>query len=62
MPDKTAAYLPDLTAFAFTLALAWYLDWQATDLVWGLWLSSLMVGYLVMLSQILRVPLGLPRE
>jgi hypothetical protein len=56
VPDRTAAYLPDLTAFAFTLALAWYLDWEAADLVWGLWLSSLLVGYLVMLSQIVHLP------
>lgn len=36
---------PDLLAFAGVLALAWVLDWKTTDLVWSLWLSSLVVGY-----------------
>lgn len=35
----------DLTAFAGGLALAWFADWQARDLIWSLWLSSLVVGY-----------------
>ena len=36
---------PDLLAFALCLALAWTFRWQTTDLVWSLWLSSLLVGY-----------------
>jgi hypothetical protein len=36
---------PDLLAFAAGLAVAWFGDWQTTDLVWSLWLSSLVVGY-----------------
>lgn len=36
---------PDLSAFLFGLSLAWWLDWHTTDLVWSLWLSSLVVGY-----------------
>lgn len=36
---------PDLLAFAGGLAMAWTLDWNTTDLVWSLWLSSLVVGY-----------------
>lgn len=36
---------PDALAFAGGLALAWFGDWQTKDLVWSLWLSSLLVGY-----------------
>lgn len=35
----------DLLAFAGGLALAWFAEWQTRDLVWSLWLSSLVVGY-----------------
>lgn len=35
----------DLLAFVGGLALAWFAGWQTTDLVWSLWLSSLTVGY-----------------
>jgi hypothetical protein len=35
----------DLCGFAIGLGLAWALDWQTRDLVWGLWLSSLVIGY-----------------
>jgi hypothetical protein len=37
--------LYDLGLFAGTVALAIWQDWSATDLVWGLWISSLLVGY-----------------
>ena len=36
---------PDALAFAGGLALAWFGDWDTKDLVWSLWLSSLVVGY-----------------
>jgi len=36
---------PDALAGAGGLALAWCLHWQVRDLVWSLWLSSLLVGY-----------------
>ena len=36
---------PDLLAFAAGLAIAWHLQWQTRDLVWSLWLASLVVGY-----------------
>lgn len=36
---------PDALAFAAGLGLAWRFGWQARDLVWSLWLSSLVVGY-----------------
>jgi hypothetical protein len=36
---------PDALAFAVGLAVAWWANWNAGDLVWSLWLSSLVVGY-----------------
>ncbi|MBI2515635.1 MAG: hypothetical protein HYV95_01855 [Opitutae bacterium] len=36
---------PDVLAFGAGLALAWQFHWASTDLVWSLWLSSLLVGY-----------------
>lgn len=43
----------DLVAFTIGLGLAWRLNWQTTDLVWGLWLSSLVIGYLSIVMGIL---------
>ena len=40
---------PDALAFAGGLAVAWFADWETTDLVWSLWLSSLVVGYTMIL-------------
>lgn len=36
---------PDMLAFGAGLAMAWQFRWETTDLVWSLWLSSLLVGY-----------------
>lgn len=50
-PDSAAAdrgwagAWPDALAFAGGLALAWFGRWDTKDLVWSLWLSSLVVGY-----------------
>lgn len=35
----------DGVGFGAGLALAWWFRWNTTDLVWSLWLSSLCVGY-----------------
>ncbi len=35
----------DAVAFVFGLGLAWWWEWNSTDLVWSLWLSSLVIGY-----------------
>jgi hypothetical protein len=37
--------LPDALAFGIGLALAWWAGWGAGDLIWSLWLSSIVVGY-----------------
>ena len=44
-PAGWASAWPDALAFLGGLALAWYGGWQTKDLVWSLWLSSLLVGY-----------------
>ncbi|SHH32081.1 DUF6498-containing protein [Ferrimonas marina] len=44
--------LINLFAFAVGLGSAYLFDWQITDLVWGLWLCSLVLGYLTILSAI----------
>jgi hypothetical protein len=36
---------PDLVAFVAGLAVARWAGWNSGDLVWSLWLSSLVVGY-----------------
>jgi hypothetical protein len=44
--------LPDVLAFALGLGVAGLLGWKTTDLVWSLWLCSLVLGYLTILSTI----------
>jgi len=57
-PDNTTetwgSAWPDALAFVVWLAVAWYLRWTATDLVWSLWLSSLVVGYALIVWTIFR--------
>ena len=43
--SRWAGAWPDALAFALGLVLAWWRAWATTDLVWSLWLSSLVVGY-----------------
>ena len=43
---------PDILAFFAGLAIAYQLQWQTTDLVWSLWLSSLVLGFLTLFSAI----------
>ncbi len=43
---------PDALAFAGGLGLAWQFRWETRDLVWSLWLSSLFVGYAMILWNI----------
>ena len=44
--------LPDALAFALGLGVAWTMGWKTTELVWSLWLCSLVLGYLTILSTI----------
>jgi len=43
--DNWLSAWPDAVGFAAVLAIAWWAGWNAGDLVWSLWLSSLVVGY-----------------
>jgi hypothetical protein len=54
--SRWAQAWPDLLAFAGGLAVAWFGGWQTTDLVWSLWLASLVVGYALIVWSV-TVPL-----
>ena len=45
---------PDALAFAVGLGAAWWAGWTTADLVWSLWLSSLVVGYATIVWSIVR--------
>ncbi|MBL7077587.1 MAG: hypothetical protein ISS31_08950 [Kiritimatiellae bacterium] len=42
----------DGLAFVVTVGLAAWLGWEAKDLIWGLWVSSLCVGYAYIVTTI----------
>ncbi|MBD3368708.1 MAG: hypothetical protein GF405_11145 [Candidatus Eisenbacteria bacterium] len=46
--------LLDLGAFAGTVVLAVTMRWETRDLVWALWISSLVVGYATIATTIVR--------
>jgi hypothetical protein len=45
--------LYDLLGFALGLGISWHYGWQTRDLVWTLWLSSLVIGYTTIVLGIL---------
>ncbi len=48
----------DVAGFVLGIGLALVLGWRTTDLVWGLWLSSLVVGFASLLVAITTAKLG----
>lgn len=50
--SRWASAWPDAVAFGGGLAVAWVAGWNTTDLVWSLWLSSLVVGYAMLVWRI----------
>jgi hypothetical protein len=54
----TADFALDLAGFLTGITLALALGWSTTDLIWGLWLSSLVIGYSTILLGIARAPAG----
>jgi hypothetical protein len=58
-PRKWSSVWIDALAFAGGLALAWFGEWQTKDLVWSLWLSSLLVGYAMIVWMIFSPELGI---
>lgn len=63
--SKGSALRWSIVSAAGALLLAWYFRWQARDLAWSLWLSSLVLGYATLVSSLFRgrvtVPLALAR-
>lgn len=56
-------HLFETFAFLLTAISAFYFDWKPNELCWGLWVSSLLTGWTVILSSVLRTLLhlaGLP--
>jgi Family of unknown function (DUF6498) len=47
-PERRAGLL-DLAAFGATAAASYVLQWDLAQFIWGLWLSSLTVGYALIL-------------
>ena len=56
-PWRTA--VPDLVAFVIGLGVAWAAGWSTGDLIWSLWLSSLVVGYALIVWAVLEPALEL---
>lgn len=59
--NRWAEAWPDALAFAGGLAVAWFAGWKTTDLVWSLWLSSLLIGYAMIVWMIIK-PLFFEQE
>ncbi|MDP1725790.1 MAG: DUF6498-containing protein [Bacteroidota bacterium] len=38
-------YATELFLFSFSLAVAYFMGWNNTDLIWSFWITSLVVGY-----------------
>ena len=51
--------LLDLLAFLLTALFAFKFEWQSNELCWGLWISSLLTGWVVIISSVLRTLLHL---
>jgi hypothetical protein len=54
VPQSWKSAWPDLIAFVLGLAVARASGWTTTDLVWSLWLSSLVVGYAMIVWSIVQ--------
>jgi hypothetical protein len=63
--DHTAARWtsawPDALAFVLGLGVARFAGWTTTDLVWSLWLASLVVGYAMIVWGIVRRGMDIAR-
>ena len=55
MPQPRPSFWPELLAFALGLAAAALTGWDTAGLVWSLWLSSLVLGYLTIVLTIGRM-------
>ncbi len=57
LKDKRRIY-SDLAVFLVGFGVAWWVGWQIEDLIWSLWLSSLLVGYATIIGSILYFVAG----
>ena len=53
-PETWRSAWLDALALIAGLGMAWFLQWRVRDLVWSLWLSSLLVGYATIVWIIFR--------
>jgi hypothetical protein len=60
--DTWLSAWPDALGFVLGLAVARWSGWNAGDLVWSLWLSSLVVGYSTILWMIGQPTVALVRD
>ena len=60
-PPGWSSAWPDALAFALGLGVARFAGWTTTDLVWSLWLSSLVVGYAMIVWMVVRPGLDMAR-
>src|SRR5258706_6441353 len=58
-PRSWSSALPDLLAFLVGIAVVWVRGWNTTDLIWSLWLTSLVVGYALIVWAVLQPALEL---
>jgi hypothetical protein len=61
MAGRWASAWPDALAFALGLGVARVAGWTTGDLVWSLWLSSLVVGYAIIVWGIVRPGVDMAR-
>src|SRR4030042_435055 len=63
IPGKTDPNLwLDLVCFVATVVFAWWYRWEVRDLAWSLWISSLTLGYLYLLTGIAGILFGPPGQ
>ena len=61
LEERWSSAWPDALAFGLGLSVAWLAGWTTTDLVWSLWLSSLVVGYATIVWTIVRPAIDMAR-
>jgi hypothetical protein len=50
--SRLTRVLPDILAFTVGLSISYFFKWETRDLVWSLWLCSLVLGYMTLFSAI----------
>lgn len=50
-----SGWVKDLASFAVMVTIASWQGWEAKELIWGLWISSLVIGYAFILISVLSI-------